>query len=111
MRPRSPHTPELGDIAAERARRQHDAAITELQKRPAYGLHVLPAIQLADGIATPVAHKLGRAPAFVQTSCPRGPSSSGRIEEVRSTVYDRSKVVVLKATGWGATITVDVMVA
>lgn len=107
-----PHTPRLPEQSAERMRRQHEAAIAELQKRPGFGLTVIEGVELRDGIATPIAHNLGRRPVFVTTSCPRGPTATGRIEEVRaaSSTHDRAKVVVLKATGMGATITVDVMV-
>lgn len=106
-----PHTPKLDDPQADRTRRQHELAITELQKRPGVGMEIVAGVTLADGIATPVAHKLGHVPSFVAPSAPRGPVSAGYIEEVRSSTYDRSKVVLLKATGYGATITVDVMVA
>ena len=93
---------------AERARQNHEDRITELQKLPATGLEVKPDISLANGVVTQVAHGLGRRPQLVLLSPPRGASSSGRIEEVRSDGLDRTKLIALKATGWGATITVDV---
>lgn len=92
----------------ERIRRNLVDVIREEQaRRPKFIYDV----ELADGVNTPIAHKLGR-PAFVTPAPVRGASSSGRIEEVRDTdvtrIYPRSQFVVLKATGWGATITVDV---
>ncbi len=102
----------LGDQQAERARLEHARAIEELQRQPLAGAVVVEAVSLADGIATPVPHGLGRLPRFVLPSAPRGPSTSGRIEEVRSTTstLDRRKFVVLTANGWGATIVVDVVI-
>lgn len=64
-------------------------------------------VELADATDVPIAHELGR-PASVFLSPPRNPSSSGRIEEVRSDSFDLSKYTVIRATGYGATITVDV---
>lgn len=93
----------------ERIRRNLAEAIRELQ-----GLRVLRVIregvELADGVATPIAHNLGRR-AFVWVSPARGASTSGRIEEVRDGSYDMTKYVVLKATGFGATVLVDVGLA
>jgi hypothetical protein len=95
---------------AEKARRAHEDCILELQKQPATGLRVLADIELDDATETPIAHKLGRKPLWVQASCVRGALNAGRIEEVRSSSYDRTQVVVLKATGFGATVLVDVVV-
>lgn len=105
----APATPNLDDEKADIARREHERKIVELQQAPATGMRLVAGVSLADGIATPVAHGLGR-PATVLVSPPRGPSSSGRIEEVRDGSQDRNKYVVLKATGWGATIVVDLAV-
>lgn len=84
-----------------------DVLREEQARRPKYVYDV----ELADGVNTPIAHRLGR-PAFVTPSPVRGASSTGRIEEVRDSdvtrIYPRAQFVVLKATGWGATITVDV---
>jgi hypothetical protein len=108
---RSPNTPRVESLpAAEQARRVHEECILELQKQPATGLRVLEDVALADATETPIAHKLGRKPLWVQASCVRGALNAGRIEEVRSGSYDRTRVVVLKATGFGATVTVEVVV-
>lgn len=105
---RSPSSPQVSSLAAaEQARRTHEECIRELQVT---GPRVIADIALADGVIRPVAHKLGRKPTFVTTSPPRGAVSTGRIEEIRNGSYDRAQVVALKATGWGATITVEVMV-
>ena len=105
----APHTPALEDEDLERMRLEHEDKIVELQKLPASSLRVIANVTLADGILTPIPHGLGRA-VYVLVSPPRGATSSGRIEEVRDGTYDRTKYVALKATGWGATITVDVWV-
>lgn len=106
----APHTPELEDENAEIVRLEHERKIVEMQKLPAAALVPLGSLELADGIERPIPHPLGRR-AFVWHSPPRGAVTSGRIEEVRASGGpDPAKYVVLKATGWGATITVDVAV-
>jgi hypothetical protein len=102
-------TPRL-DGVAEVVRRDTEKAITQLQGLPSAAMRILSDKSLADGVATPIAHGLGRVPSMVTCSLPRGAVSTGRIEEVRSSAFDRTRFVVLKATGWGATITVDVEV-
>lgn len=106
-----PSTPRLADPDAERVRRAHEERIIELQGVPAMDLRVMSDIELADGVVTAIPHSLGRVPTWVSASCPRGaPTTNGRIEEVRSSTHKRNQFVVLKATGWGVTITVDVAV-
>lgn len=100
----------LADTTAEQVRRDHHDAIVELQQQPLVGGLVVADVVLADGVATRVPHKLGRAPIFVKDSCPRGAASNGRVDEIRDGT-DRAKAIVLKASGWGASITVDVVVA
>lgn len=82
-----------------------EECIRELQTGLA---RVIADVVLEDGVEHPIAHRLGRKPSFVTTSPPRGAIATGRIEEIRSGAHDRSQVVVLKATGWGGTVTVDV---
>ncbi len=101
----------LKDDDAERVRRNHADAIRELQQQPLVGAVVSSGVALQDGIETPVAHRLGRIPQFVRESCPRGAATVGLVEVIDNAQYDRSKWVVLRATGWGATITVDVVFA
>ena len=83
--------------------------IDELQRQPAVKARIIE-VTLVNATATPIAHGLGRAPVMVIPSAPRGATSAGRIDEVRSDSTDRTKTVVLKATGYGATITLDLMV-
>jgi hypothetical protein len=94
----------------DRVRRDLTEAVRELQRLPSSEMRVIENVTLATGIETPVAHGLGRPARWVQASCPRDGTTSGRILEIRSGNYDRAKYVVLKANGWGATITVDVVV-
>lgn len=98
----------LEDEQTERVRLSHADAIRELQGLPVLGARVVTA-SLADGIATEVPHGLGRAPRFIAQSIVRGATSTGRIVETRSGSSDRSKVVVLTASGWGATIELEVV--
>jgi hypothetical protein len=93
----------------ERIRRNIVEALHELQALPLAGARVLTDKTLTDGVATPIAHGQGR-PVHVIVSSPRGAVSTGRIEEVRDGSHDRKRYVVLKATGWGAPVTVDVVV-
>lgn len=111
MRLTQPLPIRLPDNDAEAVRRNTDQRITEIAKRPAIAMEVLKGITLADGVDTPIAHGLGRAPDFIRESCQRGGTSTGRITEVRDAKkYDRSKTIVLRANGWGASIVVDVQV-
>ena len=102
-------TPRLPEPQAEEARRVLVEAVRELQALPASALTVIPNVSLADGVLVPVAHRLGRAPLFVQCSLPRGAVTPGAVEEVRDGT-DRTRVVMLRASGYGATITADVVV-
>ena len=104
-----PITPRLeGD--AEVARREHDKAIRALQALPAMATRIINDVSLADGVETPVAHGLGRVPRIAIPSAPRGASTAGLLEEVRTGSHDRTRYVVLKASGFGATVIVDVEV-
>lgn len=105
-----PAAPKFQDVFLEGVRREHADKIVELQKLPAAELKVISDVSLVDATDKPVPHGLGRNPKCVLVSPPRGASSTGRIEEVRSSSYDRTKVVVLKATNWGATVLVDLVV-
>lgn len=98
----------LGDEDAERTRRNHDQRIRQLASRPAFALTVLGEFALADGVATSISHKLGRIPAQVILSPPRGAVSAGYTEELHE--GDRTKSIKLKANGWGATVYVTVSV-
>ena len=100
----------LDDPDTERVRRNLVDAVGEIQKLPVIGSRIISDVTLADGVATPVAHGLGRVPQMVNSSPPRGGTSTGRIQEIRDGAYDRSKYVTLKATGWTTTIVVDVEV-
>jgi hypothetical protein len=104
-------TPRLDDRKVDEAIRETHQRIDEIAASPITGRRIIANVQLADGVDTPIPHGLGRAATWVKTSCPRGaPAASGRVEDVRTTSHDRARFVVLKATGWGATITVDVEV-
>jgi hypothetical protein len=96
----------LSDDTADRVRRNHAEAIVELQSAPFSGGRVIGGVTLGDGVETPIAHGMGRAPRWVCHSPVRGASTSGRIEEVRRD----AKLVILQATGYGAAITIDLVV-
>lgn len=94
----------LGD--AERVRQSHSAAIAELQAQPSAGERIT-TVTLKDGVPTNVSHGLGRPPAMVTVSPLRGPVTAGFIEEIRAGV-DRTKIIVLKATGYGAPVDAEI---
>jgi hypothetical protein len=99
----------LDDDKADTARREAILAIRELQGLPAAGLVVKQNVTLANGVATPVAHGLGRVPLFVRESCVRGALSAGVVVETRDGAYPRDRYVTLTASGYGATVTVDLV--
>lgn len=100
---------QLTDQTAERVRLSHAEAIREQQQTPFAGAKIIKDRALADGVVSSIAHGLGRTPQFVSVSCVRGPVTSGTVEEIRTGV-DRTQYVALKASGYGATVTVDVAV-
>ena len=106
----APVTPRLADDGAERVRREHDQKIVEIQKQPAMALTVIQNVSLVNGASTPVHHGLGRAPSWIKESTVRGAVTAGYIVEVRDGSQDRTKVVLLQANGFGATISVDLAV-
>jgi hypothetical protein len=101
---------ELEDEKAERVRRATNSAIEELQALPFAGARVIRDVTLADGVAKTIAHKLGRAPRWVGVSVLRGAVTPGVLNETRGHPHDAKQVVVLTASGYGATVTVDVVV-
>lgn len=116
---RAPNTPRLGDIHAEQARVEHEQKIRELQDLPTAGLELITGITLIDNTPTPIAHVLGRLPKWIVASTPRSAKNTvllnGAVQELRhptpgATGVDRTKMVVLLATGFGSTITVDLAV-
>lgn len=101
----------LADEKAERCNRSHRERIDELQSMPLVGARLILGVQLADGVPTPIPHKLGKPATLVLPSPPRGAVTSGRITEIRSTTGAApEKYVTLQADGFGATIRVDLVV-
>lgn len=92
---------------AERVRQSHARAISELQGQ--LEIRVIRDLSLANNVRTPVSHGLGRAPAWVNASAVRGSVTVGCIVEFRDGV-DRTTRVDVAASGFGATVTVDLMV-
>lgn len=109
MRRTPPISARLDDTTAELVRRNHETRLTELQSLPATSMLILSAV-LPDGTDVLVQHGLGRKPLCVLVSPPRDAATPGAITETRSANYQRDKVVVLQANGFGATITVDLVV-
>lgn len=93
---------------AERARRRLTECVLELQAAAASAAVVINDVTLPDGIVVTVSHGLRREPRMSWLSAPRGPVTTGRIEEIRT--GSRAKHLLFKATGFGATVTVDLAV-
>jgi hypothetical protein len=101
----------LKDADADRVARSHGRAITELQGLIAAGARLVENIELPDATDVPVHHGLGRPPRWVGPSPARGTAlTGGAVLEQRSASFDRNDVVVLRAVGFGATITLDLLV-
>lgn len=100
-------TTRLKDEAAEQVRRNHEQRISELAGSPLAGAVVLE-IELPNGTDVTVAHRLGRRPRGVWVAAVRGAVTAGQVIEVSGTDPDR--IVVLRATGYGATVTAAVLV-
>jgi hypothetical protein len=93
----------------ERIRRNIVEALKELQQLPlAIGKPIL-GIKLEDGKETPIPHGLGR-PAIVFLTPARAATPTGQIIEICDGGPDRNKYFVLKAIGWGTTITINALV-
>lgn len=104
----------LADDNAERVRKSHADAIREIQDLPAASVRIVRGVVLANGVETEVAHGLGRLPIAVLPGAPMGAATVGFIAQFGSVHTNgapikRTEVVVLQATGYGATITVDVV--
>lgn len=101
---------QLADPLTEEVRRTHAQAIAALQgDANERATILLPNVVLPDATNVNIPHKLGRAPRFVTVSVPRGAAAAGYINEVRTGI-DRTKVIVLRADDFGATVTVDLEV-
>lgn len=110
-----PITARLADETAERIRRNHEQRLLEAEARPR---PVIIADQvLAPGANVAVAHKLGRRPQWVGVSCVRGALNVGIVRDVTAgppglfnSPVDPTQVVMLRADGYNATVTVNVLV-
>lgn len=100
----------LDDPSLERVRRNLDDRISELQTLPLASARVISSISLPDATDVPIVHGLGRKPLCILVSPPRDASTTGLVTEVRGSSYSRDQFVVLHASGFGATITVDLVV-
>lgn len=106
-----PVSARLSDEKVDRVRRNQDERITELQRIPVLGGHLIRNISLEDAVNTHVFHGLGRRASVFLSPVRGDPSSTGRIEDATEVVEaDRSKYVVLTASGWGTTVVVDAWV-
>ena len=103
---------------AERVRQSHAQGITELQELQIAKAVVIRNVTLPDATDTPISHGLGRPPVFVKESAVREGTpiaAAGIIVDLgtRNTAgqpIDRSRTVVLRATGYGATLVIDLLV-
>lgn len=96
-------------VQDERIRESHATAIRELQEAPASRGIVVEDLDLPEATNITIRHNFGRR-ARVFVSPVRGSSSSGRITEIVQNLatIDTNNATTLYATGFGATVTVDV---
>jgi hypothetical protein len=105
----------VDDPVADRVIRSHAEAIEELQLLPMASASVVRGVLLPQGVEVTVPHKLGRKPVYVRESTPRGATTAGQVHDLGTKSattgnhIDRTKVVVLRANGFGSDITVDVL--
>lgn len=101
----------LRDPEAEEVRRNHEQRLSELLELPCVRLKSLGEFELEDGVPKTIAHGLDRKPEQIIISPPRGSSlTAGLVQEIREAAFNRAKVIVLKASDFGATVRVDVSV-
>jgi len=101
----------LADQDAERVRVNHELQIAELQALPVAGFSILPGVTLKNGVATQIAHKLGRTPAWCRSSDPRASSSVAITTTGRIVMLSRDPLyVTYVSTGWGTDVTIDLVV-
>lgn len=107
----------LADADAERVRQSHASAIKEIQSADLASAKIISDVSLPDGVPVAVAHGLGRAPRFVAPSILRGGVTTGLLVEYRSShpstgaPVDRTRFILIAAFAFGATITLDLLVA
>jgi len=107
---RPPIAPRVADPETDRVLRDHHRLLVELLALVMAGARIVPDVVLADATDTTVAHGLGRPARWVQASCARNGTTGGTVLEVRSGTVDRNEFVVLRAVGFGATVTLDLLV-
>lgn len=105
-RGRNPLRIHHGDQAVNRSNREYDEKLRELDRQSRKNVWLLD-VELADGVDTEIAHNLRRRVSVTVTP-PRDGVTNGSISEVRAAGRDPKRFVVLRADGWGATVTVDV---
>jgi hypothetical protein len=105
----------LKDEDAEKARRNHDERITELQGVEIVRGRLYREVELPNQVNVPIHHKLGRI-AVVIPGVPyakAGSVTTGGILRDRTrltTDFDPRNYAVLYAEGWGTTMYVDVWI-
>ncbi len=113
MRLLPPILTRIKDEAVDRVLRNIQARIDQVQRIPIVGGVLFRDVEIGNNGNRWIRHSLGRR-AAVLVSPPRGgASTSGRITDITEDAgvsEDRTKVVVLRAAGWGTDITVDVWI-
>lgn len=105
----------LADKQSERARRNHEERIDELQEVEIVRGRLFREVELPNATDAPIHHALGR----IATAIPGAPYSKDGAETTGGILRDRTRLVteydprqytVLRASGWGTTMYVDVWV-
>lgn len=105
MTTKAPYRIHLDDSKTDQAMEDHRRVLQDM-------LRTLPVVirdvELANGTRTVVKHGLGRKYTSVFVSPVRGATATGRVVDDESTSTDRE--IWLTATGFGAAVTVDLLV-
>lgn len=110
----APLTKQLADPSSEAVRRNHEQRIAALEA--VSDEVIVTGAVLANGVGQLVVHGLGRAPAFIGISAVRStPPTAGVVQDFgvvdgSGNQVDRTQAVWLRAVGFGAAITVDLLV-
>jgi len=105
----------INDATTQSVVASHAVTIKEIMALPASEIRVIGPVQLPDNVGVQVPHGLGRKPLAFFLSPPQGAAAAGVVRDFGSVTpagapNSQTEFLSLRATGYGATITVMVMV-
>ncbi len=105
----------IADPTTDSVVKSHAVTLKEIMALPASEIRVIGPVQLPDGSGVQIPHGLGRKPLTFFLSPPDGATAAGVVQDYGSITpagapNDQTRYISLRAVGFGATITVMVMV-